>query len=128
MKRLSLIFCFVLAVLSVHAYTSGIAISSPKSTVVQVYVNGKLYNKSPANFIRIRSTEGTFHLKVKILNLLSRTWQEIIQTVYIAKGFDYQFSILEEVGKAPQLVQVRRYPIYSRYFLDYSLYTRGLRV
>lgn len=95
--------------------------------MVQVFVNGKLYNKAPSSFIRIRSTEGTFHLKVKILNVHTRTWQEVVKTVYIVKGFEYYFTIVEKEGKKPELNQMKRYPIYSKYFLDYSLYTKGSR-
>lgn len=125
MKRAMLILPLLLCSVLVHAYTSGMAISTDKATVVQVFVNGKLYNKTPANFIRIKSTEGTFHLKVKILTMSSHTWQEITQTVQIQKGFEYHYILVQKEGKKPQLSQIKRYPIYSRYFLDYSLYTRG---
>lgn len=125
MKRLIFLLVLFFGGLSTQAYTSGIAIRSDKASVVQVFINGKLYNKAPANFIRIRSTEGTFHLKVKILNLQSHTWQEVQKTIHISKGFEYYFSIVEKPGKKPELSQIKRYPIYSRYFLDYSLYTRG---
>ncbi len=109
-----------------QAYTSGIAISAVrKSELVQVFVNGKLYNKTPSNFIRIKSTQGTFHLRVKILNIHTRERQEIVQTIKISKGFEYYYEIKYEQGKAPKLIQMKRYPIYSRYFLDYGLYTRG---
>jgi hypothetical protein len=125
MRRLMILFVFLLCSFSGKAYTSGIAISTSKSSVVQVFINGKLYNKAPSSFIRIRSTEGTFHLKLKILNLQSRTWQEVIKTVHIVKGFEYSFSIVHQEGKKPELIQIKRYPIYSKYFLNYSLYTRG---
>jgi hypothetical protein len=125
MKKVIILLLLIITSPILFAYTSGIAISSNKSTLVQVFVNGKLYNKAPSNFIRIRSTAGTFHLKVKILNLHTRTWQEVVKTVHIVKGFEYYFSIIEKEGKKPELSQTKRYPIYSRYFLDYSLYTRG---
>ncbi|NBP67388.1 MAG: hypothetical protein EBR30_04365 [Cytophagia bacterium] len=118
-----LIFVFSIAV---HAYTSGIAISAVrKSEVVQVFVNGKLYNKTPSNFIRIKSTQGTFHLRVRILDIHTRQKQEVVQTIRISKGFEYYYEIKHTEGKLPKLIQIRRYPIYSRYFLDYGLYTRG---
>ncbi len=123
------IVLLVLLVVSTHllfAYTSGIAISSDKSVVVQVFVNGKLYNKVPSNFIRIKSTEGVFHLRVKILNLQAHTLQEVKCTVHITKGFEYQYAIVQKEGKPPELRQTKRYPIYSRYFLDYGLYTRSV--
>ncbi len=112
--------------MTVHAYTSGIAISTVrKSEVVQVFVNGKLYNKTPSNFIRIKSTQGTFHLRVRILDIHTRQKHEIVQTIIISKGFEYYYEIKHAEGKVPKLIQIRRYPIYSRYFLDYGLYTRG---
>jgi hypothetical protein len=106
-------------------YTSGIAISSDKSMVMLVYVNGKLYNKSASNFIRIKSTEGLFHLRVKLLNLKDRTWREVARSVRISKGFEYQFNVVVKESKRPELHQIKRYPVYSRYFLDYTLYTRS---
>ncbi|GCC50936.1 hypothetical protein SanaruYs_11550 [Chryseotalea sanaruensis] len=127
MKRGVIVFFFAFLVsITVQAYTSGIAISAVrKSEVVQVFVNGKLYNKTPSNFIRIKSTQGTFHLRVKILDIHTRQRQEIVQTIKISKGFEYYYEIKQEEGKVPKLIQMRRYPIYSRYFLDYGLYTRG---
>lgn len=127
MKRGALVvFLLILIHASAQAYTSGIAICAvSKSEVVQVFVNGKLYNKTPSNFIRIKSTQGTFHLRVKILNVNTRQSQEIVQTIKISKGFEYYYEIKQLEGRAPQLIQMRRYPIYSRYFLDYGLYTRG---
>lgn len=127
MKRGGLVvFLLILLHTAAQAYTSGIAISAvSKSEVVQVFVNGKLYNKTPSNFIRIKSTQGTFHLRVKILNIHTRQTQEIVQTIRISKGFEYYYEIKHEAGRIPQLIQIRRYPIYSRYFLDYGLYTRG---
>lgn len=127
MKRGALIiFLFLLLCNQTQAYTSGIAISAVrKSEVVQVFVNGKLYNKTPSNFIRIKSTQGVFHLRIKILNLTTQERLEINQTIRISKGFEYFYEIRHSEGEKPQLVQKRRYPIYSRYFLDYGLYTRG---
>ncbi len=125
-KGVVIIFLVLFICTKAQAYTSGIAISSVrKSEVVQVFVNGKLYNKTPSNFIRIKSTQGTFHLRVKILDIHTRQRQEIVQTIKISKGFEYYYEVKQEVGEVPKLIQMRRYPIYSRYFLDYGLYTRG---
>jgi len=125
MKKLVFLLVLVAVSSSLLAYTSGIAISSDKSVQVQVFVNGKLCNKMPSNFIRIKSTEGLFHLRVKIFDVRTHTWQEIKRSVQIVKGFEYQYSVIHKKGKAPELVQIRRYPIYSRYFLNYGLYTRS---
>ena len=84
MKKLASVLVFLLVLVNAGlAYTSGFAIqTSDKSQLVQVYINGKLYNKKPTNFIRIKSTQGTFHLKVKILNLQEHTWQEVVQYLH----------------------------------------------
>jgi hypothetical protein len=119
-------FLIVMICITGQAYTSGIAISTVrKSEVVQVFVNGKLYNKTPSNFIRIKSTQGTFHLRVRIFDIHARQKHEIVQTIRISKGFEYYYEIKHAEGKVPKLIQIKRYPIYSRYFLDYGLYTRG---
>ncbi len=127
-KFVSAVVFFLVTIHAAFAYTSGFAIqTSDKSQLVQVYINGKLYNKKPTHFIRIKSTQGTFHLKVKILNLHGYTWQEVVKTVKISKGFEYYFTIVQREGKKPELNQTKRYPIYSKYFLDYSLYTKENR-
>jgi hypothetical protein len=126
MKRWAFLLFLVAAATSLLAYTSGIAISSDKSVLVQVFVNGKLYNKLPSNFIRIKSTEGLFHLRVKVHDVSNHTWKQISQSVRIVKGFEYQYTIVYNHRKEPTLHQVRRYPIYSRYFLNYALYTRAI--
>lgn len=125
MKSVVLSVWLALLVQSASAYTSGMAFSSDKSVVVQVFVNGKLYNKVPSHFIRIKSTEGLFHLRVKILNMRTHTWKEINRSVRITKGFEYQFTVVQKEGFQPELKQMKRYPIYTKYFLDYTLYTRG---
>ena len=43
---------------SVLAYDSGIAVQVEKGATMHVYVNGKLYNKQPGHFLRVRSTPG----------------------------------------------------------------------
>jgi hypothetical protein len=126
--RRGILIAFLIFVFSttVQAYTSGIAISAVrKSEVVQVFVNGKLYNKTPSNFIRIKSTQGTFHLRVRIFDIHTRQKHEVVQTIRVSKGFEYYYEIKHAEGKLPKLIQIKRYPIYSRYFLDYGLYTRG---
>jgi hypothetical protein len=125
MKRVVAVVLLVVCCHWATAYTSGMAFISDKSVVMQVYVNGKLYNKNASNFIRIKSTEGLFHLRVKILNLKDRTWHEITQSIRISKGFEYQFSVVRKEGKKLELHQIKRYPVYSRYFLDYTLYTHS---
>ena len=110
---------------SAQAYTSGIAITTEKAVSAQVYVNGKLCNKTLAHFIRIKSPSGSFNVRVKLYNSQSRKWQEFEQTIRVDRGFEHYFTIAQPSGKRPHLIQVKRYPTYSKYFLNYSLYLRS---
>ena len=99
MKRLMILFVLLFSSFLVKAYTSGIAISTSKSSVVQVFINGKLYNKSPSNFIRIRSTEGTFHLKVKILNLKTVPGKRLLRPCTLRRALNITFQLLNKKVK-----------------------------
>lgn len=123
MKAVMLILACLLARVA-FGYTSGIAISTGGTSVIQVFVNGKLCNKSPEKYVRIKAPAGTFHVRVKLLNIKNGRWQEWEQTISIDRGFEHQFTVVQPVGKTPQLTQIKRYPIYSEYYLNYSLYIR----
>lgn len=116
--------CLLISSVSL-AYTSGIAIRSDKATVVQVFVNGKLYNKNPSNYIRIKSTHGLFHLRVRVLDLSTHTWRTVTKSIQISKGFEYQYMVTVNRNEPPTLQLIKRYPVYSKYFLNYGLYTRS---
>lgn len=124
MKSLSVFFAFFCFTLSALAYDSGIAIVNGKGSNMQVYVNGKLYNKTPEKFVRVRSTPGLFHLEVKVLNPWNKKWYTARKSVRIEKGFESQYKIVFVNKLKPELVAVKKYPIYSKYFLNPSLYNR----
>jgi hypothetical protein len=109
--------------LSSFAYDSGIALSSDKGIQMQVFVNGKLFNKQPGKYVRVRSTQGLFHIEVKILNQANRTWYSVKKEIRAQKGFELQYKVVF-VNSRPQLIEVKKYPIYSRYFLNPNLYNK----
>jgi hypothetical protein len=109
---------------SSFAYDSGIAVQSEKGTAMQVYVNGKLYNKKPEKFVRVRSTQGLFHLEVKVLNPWNKEWYIVRKDIQVEKGFEFQYKIVFVNRLKPTLVEIRRYPVYTKYFLNPSLYNR----
>jgi hypothetical protein len=118
---------FVLLLASAYssvAYDSGIAVQSEKGTTMQVYVNGKLYNKKPEKFVRMRSTQGLFHLEVKVLNPWNKEWYMVRKDIQVEKGFEFQYKIVFVNRLKPKLVEIRKYPMYSKYFLNPSLYNR----
>lgn len=109
---------------SADAYISGIAILTGKNSNMQVYVNGKLFNKEPGHFVRIKSKPGLFHLKVKVLNPYDNVYYVVRKDIRVEKGFEYFYQMVFAEGKKPRILETRRYPVYSRYFLNPILYNR----
>jgi hypothetical protein len=106
------------------AYDSGIAVQTEKGTTMQVYVNGKLFNKQPGKFVRVRSTPGLFHLEVKVLNPWNKQWYIVRKDIHVDKGFEFQYKVVFINKTKPELREVKRYPVYSKYFLNPGLYNR----
>ncbi len=119
-----LLLSFFISTFNAFAYDSGIAVQSEKGTTIQVYVNGKLYNKTPEKFVRMRSTSGLFHLEVKVLNPWNREWYIVRKDIQVEKGFEFQYKVVFVNKLKPTLVEIRKYPVYTRYFLNPSLYNR----
>jgi hypothetical protein len=106
----------------VRAYDSGIAIQTEKGTRMQVFVNGKLYNKQPGKFVRVRSTPGLFHLEIKVLNPYDKQWYIVRKDITVDKGYEFHYKVVFNAQRRPELKEVDRYPVFSRYFLNPSLY------
>lgn len=125
MKRALLIgIIFSIAAMTpVMAYISAIAIQA-ENAPMQVYVNGKLYNQHPGKFVRIKSMPGLFHVEVKVLNPHDKRWYLIKQDISVDKGFETHYKVVFAKGLRPWIKQVKRFPVYSRYFLNPSLYNR----
>jgi hypothetical protein len=123
MKRLILILLLACST-TLFAYDSGIAIQTEKGTTMQVYVNGKLYNKQPGKYVRVRSTPGLFHLEVKVLNPWNKQWYMVRKDVHVNKGFEFQYKVVFVNRNKPELIEVKRYPVYSRYYLNMGLYNK----
>jgi hypothetical protein len=124
MKKL--VVSVLLAIVSnyAHAYISGIAIQTEKRSNMQVYVNGKLYNKSPEKFVRIKSKPGLFHVEVKVLNPYDHNWHLVRIDIKVEKGYEFYYKMVFAKGKKPEIHEVRRYPVYTKYFLNPMLYNR----
>lgn len=116
----------LLAVISfnANAYISGIAIQTEKSANMQVYVNGKLFNKVPGSFVRIKSRPGLFHVKVKVLNPYDNIYYVVKKDIRVEKGYEFFYRMVFTKGKAPVIQEIRRYPVYSKYFLNPVLYNK----
>jgi hypothetical protein len=107
-----------------HAYISGIAFQTDKGSSMQVYVNGRLYNKQPGNFVRIPSKPGLFHVQIKVLNPFDKEWYLVKKSIRVEKGYEFYYKIVFARGARPSIQAVRRYPVYSRYFLNPTLYNK----
>lgn len=124
MKRLILITLLAMSTCYAFAYSSTIAIQTEKSSSMQVYINGKLFNKQPENFVRIKSNAGLFKVEVKVLNPYDKVWYMVRKDVRVEKGFEFYYKIEFAEGRRPELKAIRRYPVYSHYFLNPALYNK----
>jgi hypothetical protein len=124
MKTLFLGILLVVVSYQADAYISGIAIQTDKSSNMQVYINGKLFNKEPGNFVRIKSKPGLFHLKVKVLNPYDNIYYVVRKDIRVEKGYEFFYRMVFAKGKRPSIQEIRRYPVYSKYFLNPVLYNK----
>lgn len=124
MKKLLLGALFIVISYNADAYISGIAILTEKNSNMQVYVNGKLFNKEPGNFVRIKSRPGLFHVKVKVLNPYDNVYYVVKKDIRVERGYEFFYEMVFEKGKRPRIKETKRYPVYSRYFLNPILYNR----
>ena len=124
MKSAVVIFGLVLFSFTSKAYISGIAIQTEKSSNMQVFVNGKLYNKNPGSFVRIKSQPGLFHIEIKVVNPYDKRYYIVKKDIRVEKGLEFYYKISFKKGQRPELKEIRRYPVYSQYFLNTSLYNR----
>ncbi|MBL7834385.1 MAG: hypothetical protein JNK18_10540 [Cyclobacteriaceae bacterium] len=124
MKRLVLVIFLIASVQSAFAYISGIAIQTEKNSTFQVYINGQLRTAQPKSFVRIKSKPGLYHVMVKVLNPNDKEWYVLRKDVRVTKGYEFYYKVDFSKGKRPVLQLVRRYPVYSHYFLNPGLYNK----
>ena len=122
MKTLGLIVVLVCSSFFTRANLSGIAIQADGTSKMLVYVNGKLYNKQAGNFVRIASKPGLFHIQVKVVNPFDKEWYLVRKDIRVEKGYEFYYKIVFSKDKRPQILAIKRYPVYSRYFLNPILY------
>jgi hypothetical protein len=126
MKKTGLLLTLLLVISTVSsawAYDSGIALVTEEGMKMQVFVNGKLYNKNPGKYVRVRSVPGLFHVEVRVLSPYDKRWYSVKKDIRAEKGFELQYKVVF-VNSRPQLVDEKKHPIYSRYFLNPSLYNK----
>jgi len=124
MKQLVVVLILVASFNSAFAYISGISIQTDKNSTLQVYINGKLRTAQSKSFVRIRSNPGLFHVMVKVLNPNDKEWYVLRKDVRVTKGYEFFYKVDFSKGKRPVLQLVKRYPVYSHYFLNPGLYNK----
>lgn len=125
MRRLILVGIIVLvAGRTAVAYTSSIAIQTDKNSTMQVSVNGRLCNPSAKSFVRIKGNAGLYHVSLKVFNPYDKVWYVVRKDVHVAKGYEFFYKVNFTKGKRPVLLLVKRYPVYSNYFLNPALYNK----
>ena len=125
MKTRVLIVVMSMLSLSSYAYIGGIAIQSDKHASMQVTVNGKVYNKQPGSFVRIKSQPGLFHLQLKIWSAQNKAWYVLHRDVRVHKGLEYFYKVEFAANGKPVFRLEREYPVYSKYFWNPALYTKS---
>jgi hypothetical protein len=124
MKRLIILFTLIACTQSAFAYISGIAIQTEKNSSMQVYVNGKLRSSPSKSFVRIKSNPGLYRIMIKVLNPNDKEWYVLRKDVRVTKGYEFYYQVDFSKGKRPVLQLVKRYPVYSKYFLNPALYNK----
>ncbi|MFZ2906741.1 MAG: hypothetical protein WAZ98_11105 [Cyclobacteriaceae bacterium] len=119
------IFIFLAAITtSASAYISGIAIQTEKNSSMQVYVNGKLRTSQAKSFVRIKGNPGLYRIAIKVLNPHDKEWYVVRKDILVEKGYEFYYRVNFQKGKRPVIELVRRYPVYSNYFLNPTLYNK----
>jgi len=124
--KMLMITCFcVLSWSTSKAYLAGIAIQAEKSSSMQVYVNGKLHNREPGRFVRIRSLPGLFHIELKVFNPHDKRWYLVRKDIRARKGYEVYYKVVFVRGRTPLIKEIKQYPVYTPYFINPSLYNRN---
>ena len=110
--------------LTSYGYISGIAIQTDKHVSMQVTVNGKVFNQQPESFVRIKSHPGLYHLQLKVLNPENKTWYVIRRDVTVEKGLEVFYKVSFGQDGRPNFKLIKQYPVYSKYFLNPSMYNK----
>lgn len=124
MKRLIFLVAFVALSHVSFAYISGIAIQTDKNSSMQVYINGQLRGTQTKSFVRIKSNPGLYKVMVKVLNPHDKEWYVLRKDVRVTKGYEFYYKVDFSQGKRPVLQLVKRYPVYSHYFLNPNMYNK----
>jgi hypothetical protein len=63
-------------------------------------------------------------VEVKVLNPYDKTWYVVRKDIQVEKGFEFYYKMVFAKGRKPQIQEVRRYPVYTKYFLNPTLYNK----
>ena len=74
--------------------------------------------------MRIKSKPGIFHVEVKVLNPYDKNWYIVRKEIKVEKGYEFYYKMVFAKGRRPQIQAIKRYPVYSRYFLNPRLYNK----
>lgn len=117
--------CSLLMLLSFSCsgYLSGIAIENNAGSKMQVFINGKQYSKKSDKFVRVRSSPGVLHVELRVFNKFIGQWQVVRKDVRLTRGYDSYFKVVF-VNRRPVLKEMKKYPVYSKYYLNQALYNK----
>jgi hypothetical protein len=61
---------------------------------------------------------------LKVLNPHDKEWYVLRKDIQVTKGYEFYYKVNFSKGKRPVLMLIKRYPVYSKYFVDPSLYNK----
>ena len=117
--------CSILLLLSIssYGYLSGIAIENKVGSNMQVFINGKLCSGKTQKFVRVKSSPGLLHVELHVFNKFINQWQIVRKDVRLTRGYDSYYKVVF-VNRRALLVETKKYPVYSRYYLNHALYNK----
>ena len=122
MKRLVIISLLIFFSATAYSQTAGLAIQTEKNAVMLVYINGKRCNTDARSFVRVNGNAGMHRVEIKVLHPEEKMWYVVRKEVRLDRGYDFYYKVVFEEGRRPEIVLVKRYPVYSRYYNSSAYY------
>ena len=122
MKRMIAVLSLMVISTIGLAQTAGLAIQTDKNSVMLVFINGKRCNTDAKSFVRVSGNAGIHRVEIKVLHPEEKMWYVVRKEVNLDRGYDFYYKVVFQEGKRPEIVLVKKYPVYSRYYNSSAYY------
>ena len=115
MKRLvGILMIFFFSGQSLWAMQAAARFSAVSGEKIQVYINGKLINRSPKSVVYIRGKPGVHKVRIKVYNRDGCFKYSYLDWVSVVSGFRTEFTLSKEKHQSIKLKQTGIKRIYDR--------------